>query len=161
MKIFDTTTYFEEKLMMDLRFNTLDPFVDKFVVCEATFSHSGKKEINFNKKDFPKFEDKIIHLILDKDPVEESKTNINDLSILRANSIKRIEEQRNFIFKSLQDANPEDYVIYSDNDEIPKLENVNFEENKEKILIFKQNYFITNSICLFLELIGMGQRHVN
>ena len=142
MKIFDTTTYFEEKLMMDLRFNTLDPFVDKFVVCEATFSHSGKKkEINFNKKDFPKFEDKIIHLILDKDPVEESKTNINDLSILRANSIKRIEEQRNFIFKSLQDANPEDYVIYSDNDEIPKLENVNFEENKEKILIFKQKLF--------------------
>ena len=142
MKIFDTTTYFEEKLMMDLRFNTLDPFVDKFVVCEATFSHSGKKkEINFNKKDFPKFEDKIIHLILDKDPVEESKTNINDLSILRANSIKRIEEQRNFIFKSLQDANPEDYVIYSDNDEIPKLENINFEENKEKILIFKQKLF--------------------
>lgn len=142
MKIFDTTTYFEEKLMMDLRFNTLDPFVDKFVVCEATFSHSGKKkEINFNKKDFPKFEDKIIHLILDKDPVEESKTNINDLSILRANSIKRIEEQRNFIFKSLQDANPEDYVIYSDNDEIPKLENVNFEENKKKILIFKQKLF--------------------
>ena len=142
MKIFDTTTYFEEKLMMDLRFNTLDPFVDKFVVCEATFSHSGKKkEINFNKKDFPKFEDKIIHLILDKDPVEESKANINDLSILRANSIKRIEEQRNFIFKSLQDANPEDYVIYSDNDEIPKLENVNFEENKEKILIFKQKLF--------------------
>ena len=44
MKIFDTTTYFEEKLMMDLRFNTLDPFVDKFVVCEATFSHSGKKK---------------------------------------------------------------------------------------------------------------------
>ena len=142
MKIFDTTTYFEEKLMMDLRFNTLDPFVDKFVVCEATFSHSGKKkEINFNKKDFPKFEDKIIHLILDKDPVEESKANINDLSILRANSIKRIEEQRNFIFKSLQDANPEDYVIYSDNDEIPKLENVNFKENKEKILIFKQKLF--------------------
>lgn len=142
MKIFDTTTYFEEKLMMDLRFNTLDPFVDKFVVCEATFSHSGKKkEVNFNKKDFPKFEDKIIHLILDKDPVEQSKTNIDDLSILRANSIKRIEEQRNYIFKSLQDADPQDYVIYSDNDEIPKLENINFKENKEKILIFKQKLF--------------------
>ncbi len=142
MKIFDTTTYFEEKLMMDIRFNTLDPFVDKFVVCEARFSHSGKKkEINFNKKDFPKFEDKIIHLILDRDPVEESKTNLNDLAILRANSIKRIEEQRNYIYKSLQDANPEDYVVYSDNDEIPKLENVNFRENKAKILIFKQKLF--------------------
>ena len=35
MKIFDCTTYFEEDMMMDLRFNILDPFVDKFVVCEA------------------------------------------------------------------------------------------------------------------------------
>ena len=50
MKIIDTTTFFEEHLMMDLRFNILDPFVDKFVVCEARFSHSGKeKEIKFNK----------------------------------------------------------------------------------------------------------------
>ena len=44
MKIIDTTTFFEEYLMMDLRFNILDPFVDKFVVCEARFSHSGKKK---------------------------------------------------------------------------------------------------------------------
>ena len=44
MRVFDTTTFFEEKLMMDLRFNILDPFVDKFIVCEATFSHSGKKK---------------------------------------------------------------------------------------------------------------------
>ena len=43
MKIIDTTTYFEEDLMMDLRFNILDPFIDKFIVCEARFSHSGKK----------------------------------------------------------------------------------------------------------------------
>ena len=34
MKVFDTTTFFEEKLMMDLRFNVLDQFVDKFIVCE-------------------------------------------------------------------------------------------------------------------------------
>ena len=44
MKIIDTTTYFEEDLMMKLRFNILDPYVDKFIVSEATFSHSGKKK---------------------------------------------------------------------------------------------------------------------
>ena len=54
MKVFDTTTFFEEKLMMDLRFNVLDQFVDKFIVCEARFSHSGEeKEINF-EHDFRK-----------------------------------------------------------------------------------------------------------
>ena len=46
MRVFDTTTFFEEKLMMDLRFNILDPFVDKFIVCEARFSHSGKEKRN-------------------------------------------------------------------------------------------------------------------
>ena len=51
MRIIDTTTFFEEHLMMELRFNILDSYVDKFVVCEARFSHSGnEKDIKFNKK---------------------------------------------------------------------------------------------------------------
>ena len=69
MKIIDTTTFFEEHLMMELRLNILNPHVDKFVVCEARFSHSGKeKDIKFSKKNFPQFEHKIIHLIVDKEP---------------------------------------------------------------------------------------------
>ena len=48
MKIFDCTTYFEEDLMMDVRFNILNEYVDTFIVCESKFSHSGKeKKINF------------------------------------------------------------------------------------------------------------------
>ena len=46
MQIFDCTTYFEEDLMMDLRFNILNDFVDKFVISEATFTHSGQKKKN-------------------------------------------------------------------------------------------------------------------
>ena len=46
MKIIDTTTYFEEDLMMNLRFNILNSYIDKFIVCEARFSHSGKKKRN-------------------------------------------------------------------------------------------------------------------
>ena len=142
MKVFDTTTFFEEKLMMDLRFNVLDQFVDKFIVCEARFSHSGEeKEINFDKKDYPKFEDKIIHLIIERDPVEKLNYNKQDVATLRANSIKRIEAQRNYIFKSLEGADKNDYIIYSDNDEIPKLTNIDLKKNKSKILIFKQKLF--------------------
>ena len=59
MKLFDCTTYFEEDMMMEIRFNILNQYVDKFVVCEANFSHSGsKKKINFNKDNFPKFKKK-------------------------------------------------------------------------------------------------------
>ena len=142
MKIIDTTTFFEEHLMMDLRFNILDPFVDKFVVCEARFSHSGKeKEIKFNKKDYPKFEDKILHVIIDNDPVEKNFDKKANPSVLRLNSIQRIEAQRNHIAKALANEDKEDYIIYSDNDEIPNLRNFDFNTNKSKIVIFKQKLF--------------------
>ena len=142
MRVFDTTTFFEEKLMMDLRFNILDPFVDKFIVCEATFSHSGKKkEIKFDKKDFPKFEDKIVHIIINEDPVEKTYNQNDNSNFLRQNSIKRIETQRNYIGKALEDADKNDYIIYSDNDELPDLSKIDFKSNKAKIILFKQKLF--------------------
>ena len=140
MKIIDCTTYFEEKMMMELRFNILDKYVDKFIVCEANFTHSGeKKEINFNIKDYPDFKNKIIHLILKDDPCKE----VEDRVILnnRDKSILRIEKQRNYIKSALGDFSGEDYIIHSDNDEIPNLNLVNFKQNKKKILVFEQNLY--------------------
>ena len=56
MKIIDCTTFFNEPLLFDIRLNVLNEYVDKFIVCEATFTHSGnKKKINFDKNLFPKF----------------------------------------------------------------------------------------------------------
>ena len=69
MKIFDCTTYFNEPLIMDVRFNILDKYVDKFIIVESTYSHSGKKkEINFDINSYPKFKNKIQHIIIDKEP---------------------------------------------------------------------------------------------
>ena len=150
MKIIDTTTFFEEHLMMELRLNILDPFVDKFIVAEARFSHSGKeKEIKFNKKNFPKFESKIVHLIVDKEPVDIiNGPNLTGVE-LRQNSILRIREQRNYIAKSLNEYSSDDYIIHSDNDEIPNLELFNLKENKRKIVIFKQKLFYYKfNLCL-------------
>ena len=49
MRIFDCTTYYDEELMMDIRFNTLNDQVEKFIVVESLFSHSGnKKKLNFD-----------------------------------------------------------------------------------------------------------------
>ena len=44
MKIFDCTTFYNEKLLMEARFNILDQFVYKFIVVESVFSHSGIKK---------------------------------------------------------------------------------------------------------------------
>ena len=40
MKVFDCTTFYNENLMLELRFNMLNDFVDKFVITEAKYSHS-------------------------------------------------------------------------------------------------------------------------
>ena len=142
MKIFDCTTYFEEDLMMDLRFNILNNYVDKFIVSEATFTHSGNdKKIRFDPNNFKKFKEKIIHVIIEKDPVNRDEKKTTNSSLQRLNSIKRIEFQRNEILRGLRDAGDEDYIIYSDNDEIPNLENINFSQNKSKIILFKQNLY--------------------
>ena len=49
MKIIDCTTYYSEDLMLDVRFNILNEHVDKFIIVESKFSHSGKpKQLNFD-----------------------------------------------------------------------------------------------------------------
>ena len=142
MKIIDTTTYFEEKLMMNLRFNILNSYVDHFIVCEARFTHSGKsKDINFKKKDYPDFANKITHLIIDKEPNDIIKKEKLEPQELRFNSVARIRAQRDYIMKALKDYSPDDYLIYSDNDEIPNLEFFDFNKNKDKIILFKQKLF--------------------
>jgi len=142
MKVIDTTTYFEEKLMMEVRFNILDPYVDHFVVCESLFSHSGKKKkINFNKNDYQKFSKKIEHIIVENEPDDIIKNKSLNNVELRLNSISRIRHQRNFIKSALKKFSDEDLIIYSDNDEIPDLSNIDLSKIKEKILIFNQKLF--------------------
>ena len=49
MKLLDCSMYFDEDLMLDLRLNTLNNYVDKFIIAEATRDHSGKeKKLNFD-----------------------------------------------------------------------------------------------------------------
>ncbi len=142
MRIIDTTTYFEEKMMMDIRFNILNSYVDKFIVCESLYTHSGrKKDINFDINDYPKFKDKIIHLILKNEPDDLYKNKDLTPQEKRLNSIYRIRDQRNYIKTSLKKFSPEDYIIYSDNDEIPNLEKINLKTSRKKFIIFNQQIF--------------------
>ncbi len=142
MKIIDTTTYFEEDMVMDVRFNVLNEYVDKFIVCEANYSHSGKKKnINFDKNNFPKFKNKIIHLVLEDEPKNLEDESSGEPHIQRSNSVKRINYQRDYISNYLKDFDDEDFIMYSDNDEIPNLKDINFKKLKSKIILFKQKTF--------------------
>ena len=69
MKIFDCTTFFNENLMLEVRFNILDKYINKFVITEARYSHSGeKKKLNFDINKFPEFKKKIIYMVIENEP---------------------------------------------------------------------------------------------
>jgi len=139
MKIYDCITFSNERLLYNLRLNILDKFVDKFIVIEANYTHSGNsKKINFNINHYPKFKKKIIHIVLTKNS-EELKFPNKDFK--RWNSHKRMEFQRNKITDALNELKSDDIIMYSDSDEIPNLKNINFNKLKDKIVIFKQKIF--------------------
>jgi beta-1,4-mannosyl-glycoprotein beta-1,4-N-acetylglucosaminyltransferase len=69
MAIYDCFLYFNEDTILDIRLNTLNEFVDKFVIVEATRDHAGrKKKLNFNINHFRKFKKKIIYIIVNDLP---------------------------------------------------------------------------------------------
>ena len=69
MKIFDCFMYFDEEVVLDLRLNTLDKYIDYFVIVESSFTHKGdKRELKFNHKKFEKFQKKIIYKVYDELP---------------------------------------------------------------------------------------------
>ncbi len=144
MKIFDCTTFYSEHLMMDIRFNVLNEHVHKFIVCESTISHSGKpKKLNFNINNYPKFKDKIIYLVIDKEPegiISNTKKKLTP-SEKRQNSLKRIELSYDYMNKALNIAKDNDLIILSDNDEIPNLNSNQFKNSNKDIFIFKQLFF--------------------
>ena len=129
MKVFDTITFFRENFITNLRFEILNEVVDYFVICESKYDHRGKeKEINFKLlKDYN--DKKIKYFLLDK-------------PFLKNNSIWQNQAtQREFMLQSLDFLDPDDFVFFSDPDEIPRPEILkNFSLNK-KYGIFLQQCF--------------------
>ena len=128
-KIFDCVTFFDNNFMFNLRYNILKDFVDYFVICESKFNHKGKKKkINFIK-DKQYDLSKIKYCLLEK-PFP------NDTNVWQNQAI-----QREFLLQCTDIAAPNDYIFFSDPDEIPKPESlINF-NLKKKYGIFMQKCF--------------------
>ena len=147
MKIFDCFMYFDEEVVVDVRLNTLDEYVDYFVIVESKFTHKGdRRELRFNHKKFEKFKDKIIYVIDDQIYSKTERVNPEDNEGEKSrkyifNAAYRENGQRNLIIKGLSGAKNEDLILISDVDEIPKLSNLNIKKINEKIILFKQDMF--------------------
>lgn len=147
--IFDCVTYSNnyQDLVLELRLNTLDKYVDKFVIVEATLDHAGnQKRLNFNINKFEKFKKKIRYIVVNDMPKNTESFYYNK-SYWHKN-IVRDEYQRNQIMRGLYDIKENDLVIISDCDEIPNLERLS-EVKIKKFAVFNQkNYkYKFNLLC--------------
>ena len=139
--------FFDEEMLLELRLNTLDKFVDKFVIVESAYTHSGKeKKLIFDINKYPKFKEKIDYIIVRDLPhgIEQIDKDDSNLEITNKeimNALRRENFQRNTIKQGLINANDNDWIIISDLDEIPDLSNINFNSINKKIIFFKQKVF--------------------
>src|SRR6056300_169884 len=147
MKIFDCFMYFDEDVVLDVRLNTLDKYVSKFVIVESLFTHKGdKRDLKFDIKKFNKFKNKIVYLVYEKEPFEIESINETDTENEKSgkfilNAAYRENGQRNFISEGLKNAHDEDFILISDLDEIPNLNNIYLNNFREKLIFFNQEMF--------------------
>ena len=128
-KILDCITFFDNNFMFNFRYNVLKNYVDYFVICESKYNHKGtEKKQNFIwKEDFDR--KKIKYFFLDK-PFPKNNNPWKNQAI-----------QREFLLDCTNFADNEDYIFFSDPDEIPNpnlLTNFNL---KKKYGIFLQDCF--------------------
>lgn len=109
-KVFDCFTFFNELDLLELRLNELSDVVDHFVIAEARLTFTGKpKPLYFheNRERFAPFLDRIIPIVVEDFPPTTS-------------SWEREIHQRDCVRRGLATARPDDILLLSDVDEIPR-----------------------------------------
>jgi len=166
MNIYDCFMYFDEDLLLDLRFNTLNKFVKKFVIAEATYTHNGtKKKLNFDINKFKKFKDKIIYIIVDKQPdnilkILDSETKEQKGEKLILNGMARDYFQRENLSRGIEEALNDDLILISDLDEIPDLNKMDLSKINNKIIIFEQKMFYYKLNLFYQDYTWLGTKAV-
>ena len=147
MKIYDCFMFYDEDVILDLRLNILNEYIDYFVIVESKFFHNGKeRKLRFNIENYSKFRDKIIYIIQDNQPngIQEILKSDDEGTISAKeinNALLRENSQRDLISQGLKMANDNDLILISDVDEIPNLEKIKLKETKNEILMFVQDIF--------------------
>jgi len=130
--IYDCFLFFNELDVLEVRLNELYKTVDKFILVEATKTFTNQdKPLWFeqHKDRFAQFVDKIEHIIIDEYPEFDSAWTFENY-------------QRDVIIKTLKKhCNPDDVILISDLDEIPKAELVEKYKNTDGTKIFEQALF--------------------
>ena len=127
--IYDCFSYWDEDILLDLRLNILDNYVDYFVIVEGnkTWQNNSKK-LRFDINKFQKFKKKIIYISVEDMPDGEDPYSRENF-------------QRNSIIRGLTQAHENDLILISDLDEIPEPKKIKNFDNKMRYAVFKQKHF--------------------
>ena len=128
-KFYDCITFFRENFITNIRMEIIGNEVDFFVICESKYDHKGKKKDLYFKLKNKKFKKKIIYLVVDE------PFNLSN------NPSENQAEQREYIFNGLKFAKPDDYILFSDPDEIPNPKALKNLKLQNKYGIFMQKCF--------------------
>ena len=128
-KIIDCITFFDENFIFDLRYNVIKQYVDFIIICESEYDHRGnKKDLNFNYEKY--FNDNKVKYFILKEPFPKKNNPWENQAI-----------QREFLLNSLNFINDDDYIFFSDPDEIPNTDLYNDFKLEKKYGIFLQKSF--------------------
>ena len=146
--IYDCFSFFNELDLLEIRLETLDKVVDKFVLAESNYTHTGKPKplyYKINKARFAKFNDKIIHVISPDPDDPERATRDVAYGWLCEN------RQRNATIRAIETIlKDSDTLIISDLDEIPKPEAIIAASRWRGAIRLKQKqycYFLNYRCC--------------
>jgi len=126
MKIIDAFIFYNELDLLFYRLSALYNHVDVFVLVEATLTHKGQPKPLYygeNKEKFKKFENKIIHIVVD-DLIPNAT---HDYSKRQEDDVWKNENyQRNCIDRGIRQLNLSnaDLIMISDLDEIPNMNTI-------------------------------------
>ena len=110
--------FFDEEMLLDLRLNIMDKYVDKFVITEASYMHSGKpKKLLFDINKFSKFKDKIIYIIVNDPPprlleisdLEKSESMDKNLLRYMTVKVKKFDLETNYFSKKEESEKKESF----------------------------------------------------
>ncbi len=143
---YDLFTFNGEYDTLEIRFNILNEFVDKFVICESSETFSGRPKplywIERNKDRFEEWEDKVIYLVSRYPEDERIMRMMEDRPYVDQEPFRRAFYQKETLTKALEGADDEDVIYYGDVDEIWTPQKV--DDGVHKLRQLAYSYYLNN-----------------
>ena len=149
---YDCFCFSNELDLLELRLNELSSVVDYFVLVESECNHQKRSKALFykdNKERFSHFNDRIIHIVISASelPLHKSSWDIEHF-------------QRNQIMRGLDNCKPQDLILISDLDEIPRPDAITrYRNTKHPIRLYQDLfYYFLNFRCIERRVWTLGTR---